>query len=68
MFNPYVSPLSEALHPVSEAPGPLSGLQARLQGLDRDDLLILLLLYLLLKEGPEDRLWPLLGALLYLLL
>lgn len=36
--------------------------------MDSDDLLILLLVYLLVKEGEQDGIWPLVAAMLYLML
>lgn len=72
MFNPYVSQPAEALRPVQHRGTPsgglLDGLLGRLSRLDSDDLLILLLVYLLCRDGEEDGIWPLVAALLYLLL
>ena len=68
MFNPYVEEPERALQPVPGKKGLLDGLLGRLSRLDTDDLLILLLVYLITKEGEEDSVWPLAAALLYLML
>ena len=71
MFNPYVSEPAQALRPVPRrnAPGGLlEGLMGRLRNLDSDDLLILLLVYLVSREGEEDGIWPLVAVLIYLML
>ncbi len=69
MFNLYVEEPHHALQPVPERQsGPLDGILGRLGKLDRDDLLILLLIYLISREGEEDSIWPLAAALLYLIL
>lgn len=71
MYNPYVSSLSSALQPVSRGKDPLGGLGGllgRLGSLDSDDLLLLLMIYLLIKDGEQDNIWPLAAALIYLML
>lgn len=66
MFNPYLAPPESALQPVKG--GGLGGILRRLETLDADDLVILLLLYLLAKDGEGDGIWPLAAVMLYLLL
>jgi hypothetical protein len=70
MFNPYLSAPSQALAripPRKEKDGPLRLLE-RLKKLDSDDLLLMLIIYLLMKEPDKDELWPLLAALVYCIL
>ena len=80
LFNPYLGEPAEALsprerrppEPAPPPPPPQSGLvpalMERLGRLDREDLLIAALVYLLASEGEEDRLLPVLAAGLYLLM
>lgn len=70
MFNPYVSEVQGALRPARQPksdPG-LGKLMDRLSHLDNDDLIILLLVFLLARQGDKDSFWPLAAALLYLIL
>ncbi len=69
IYNPYFSGPEEALLPVPpRSPGLLDGLTDRLKHLEGEDILLVLLLVLLLKNDQDRRLWPLIGALAYLLL
>lgn len=69
MFNPYVGDPARCIRPVrGEKGGGLEGILGRLGRMDSDDLLILLLVYLLVKEGEQDGIWPLVAAMLYLML
>lgn len=77
MFNPYAGQPEEVLRPVPQSAGPerppekpkvMEGLLERLGRLDRDDLLLLVLVFLLAKDGEGDVLWPLAAAALYLML
>lgn len=75
MFNPYIpgirpelQPLPPAGPPPGPGSGPLDGVLERLSHLERDDILIGLLVYLLAKDQEGDNLWPLLAAALYLFL
>ena len=69
MFNPYLSSHESALHPVpGRNAGPLQGLARRLGNLDSDDLLLLLLIYLLARKEDADGIWPLVAVALYLML
>lgn len=70
MFNPYVTGIQAALRPVHRQPADL-GLETllrRVGQLDSDDLIILLLVFLLARQGDPEGFWPLAAALLYLLL
>ncbi len=68
MFNPYVSAPGSALRPVSgSGPGPGSAILGRLNRLDSDDLLILLLIYLVLRQ-EDQGIWPFVAMGLYLML
>lgn len=73
MFNPYVGGVSQSLRPV-EGRGPekggLGGILSRLGNLDSGDLLLLLLIYLLVREQEDghEKIWPLVAAALYLML
>lgn len=73
MFNPYVEqsepyPLSAPSGVEGKPSRQTEGLLGRLGRLDSDDLLILLLIFLLAREGEGDALWPLVAAALYLML
>lgn len=68
MFNPYISEPAQALEPISKRQEPLGGFLNQIRQLDGDDLLVMLILYLLLRDGKQDELWPLLGALMYCIL
>ena len=73
MFNPYVEEPVKDLHPIGPPPSPapggaLDGLLGKLGHLEKDDLLIGLLVYLLAKDGEQDGIWPLVAAALYLIL
>ena len=82
MYNPYVSHDGPCLTPVprphSEPRQPRHHdnpagsfslrLISHLRRLDRDDLLIIAILYLLLKDDNCADLWPLLAILIYILL
>ena len=68
MFNPYVSAPEQSLRP-AKGSGLLSGILSKLKKLDHDDLLILVLIYLLSKrDGEEGDLWPLAAVAIYLML
>ena len=68
MFNPYVSSPAQRLLK-KKSGGFLGGLLSKLGRLDSDDLLILLLIYLLSKkDGEEGDLWPLAAVAIYLML
>lgn len=70
MFNPYVTGIQAALRPVHQQKRDmgLETLLSRVGQLDNDDLIILLLVFLLARQGDPDGLWPLAAALLYLIL
>ncbi len=68
MYNPYLHSPEQMLEPVREQKSPLEGIIRKLRQLDTDDLLVLLLIYLLIQDGRKDDLWPLLGALIYCIL
>ena len=72
MFNPYLSAHESALRPArgsgETGNGPLQGILRRLGRLDSDDLLLLLLIYLLARKEDEDGIWPLVALGLYLML
>lgn len=68
MFNPYIGVPEQSLRP-SKGGGLLSGLVSKLKKLDSDDLLILLLIFLLSKrDGEEGDIWPLVAVAIYLML
>ena len=70
MFNPYVSDHAAALRPSAgkNAPGPGPAILSRLNQLDSDDLLILLLIYLIARQEEEHGIWPFVAMGLYLML
>lgn len=68
MFNPYIGATEQSLRP-SRGGGLLNGLLSKLKKLDSDDLLILLLIFLLSKrDGEEGDMWPLVAVAIYLML
>jgi hypothetical protein len=67
MFNPYLNTPSQALEQIPHRKTG-SQLLRRLQKLDSDDLLLMLIIYFLMKEPDRDDLWPLLAALAYCML
>lgn len=71
MFNPYISSAGQSLRLITgkgSTGSGLDGILRKLGNLDSDDLLILLLIYLLAKEGEQDGVWALVAAMLYLIL
>lgn len=74
MFNPYVGSAAQSIRPAAgkQASGGLGAglgsILSKLGNIDTDDLLMLLLVYLLVKEGEADGVWPLVAAMLYLIL
>lgn len=70
MFNPYVMGIQTALRPARQQKrdAGLETLLSRLGQLDNDDLIILLLVFLLARQGDPEGFWPLAAALLYLIL
>lgn len=68
MYNPYFSTPDQCITAYQPpAASPVTGLLKGL-GLEGDDLLLLLLIVLLWKDGSQSRNLPLLGVLLYLML
>lgn len=67
MFNPYFSEPREALEKPHNTE-PWNGLMHRLHNLDGDDLFLLLLVFLLIREGQQEERWPLVAALIYCVL
>lgn len=68
MYNPYFSVPSQCITAYQPpAASPAAGLLRSLK-LEGDDLLLILLIVLLWKDGSQSRNLPLLGALLYLML
>ena len=69
IYNPYFSSTEEALRPISpQNSGILDGILDRLKSLEGEDILLILLLVVLLKNDQDRQLLPLIGALVYLLL
>lgn len=68
MFNPYLNRPEQMLEPIRKRQAPLDGIVKKLKTLDRDDLLVLAILYLAMGEGKQEELWPLLAVLLYCIL
>lgn len=70
VFNPYLMSLGSVLQPVSASGSkdPMGAIFSRLRKLDSDDLILLLIIFLLVKDGDRDNLWPMVAALLYLIL
>ncbi|MDD6024573.1 MAG: hypothetical protein PUC06_10125 [Oscillospiraceae bacterium] len=73
MYNPYLSPIETAVRPLPQRERKQSHslqnrIAGRLRSLDNDDLLIMLILYLLLRRSCQDRTIPILAVLLYCML
>ena len=70
MYNPYFHEPIKMLERKTDSgfSAPLRSLINRIQQLDSDDLLLLLLIFLLFRDGERDHLWPLLAALVYCML
>lgn len=68
MFNPYLNRPTQMLEPVTGKQDLLGGIMKRFRELDSDDLLLMLIVYLVMKDGKRDDVWPLLAALLYCIL
>lgn len=70
MYNPYLHGIGSFLRPVTEkgAGGLFGGILQRLRCLDEDDILLLLILFLLMKNGEREGQWPLLAAMIYCIL
>lgn len=70
MYNPYLSSIGAFLRPVTrQRSGSLfGGILNRLRHLDEDDLLLILILFFLMKNGDKEGQWPLLAAIVYCML
>lgn len=68
MYNPYLNRPEQMLESIHQGSPPLGGLLQKLNRLDQDDLLMLLILYLVMGEGKQGDVWPLLAVLLYCIL
>lgn len=68
MYNPYLNTTKQMLEPVRERKGLMEGLVTKLRRLDEDDLLLMLIVYLVVRNGDRDDVWPLLAALVYCIL
>ncbi len=70
MYNPFFQDPAQMLEQNKKSKGQnsMGGFMERLRGLDRDDLLILLLIFLLFQDENQDNIWPLLAALVYCML
>lgn len=70
MYNPYFHEPSQMLRQKDTGTmnQPLDGLLKRIGHLDSDDLLVLLLIFILFRDGKKDGIWPLLAALVYCIL
>lgn len=70
MYNPYFHEPIKMLERKTDGgfSAPLHSITNRIQQLDSDDLLLLLLIFLLFRDGERDYLWPLLAVLVYCML
>ena len=67
MFNPYFHRPQQMLERKRDDPSRqhLEGLLRRVGHLDGDDLLLLMLIFLIFKDGEKDNVWSLLAVLVY---
>ena len=70
MYNPFLNSTAEMLEPVyrRKKDGFMERIFGRISSLDGDDLLIMLIIYLIMKDNEKEDIWPLLAALLYCVL
>ena len=67
MFNPYFEPSPR--EPSVPQPSPLSGgVLDKFKNLDKDDLLMLALIFVLSKSNSKEDIWPLVAVMLYCML
>lgn len=67
MFNPYFEPIPQEEEAVP-APPISGGIMDHLKSLDKDDLLMLALIFVLVKRNSKEDIWPLVAVMLYCLL
>lgn len=67
MFNPYFEP-SPREEQISTASVPSGGILDKLKALDKDDLLMLALIFALVRSSSKEDIWPLVAVMLYCLL
>lgn len=65
MYNPYLNTTKQMLEPVNGTRDITGGILRKLHQLDSDDILIMLIVYLVMRDGKKDDIWPLLAALMY---
>lgn len=66
MFNPYFEPTppeEQAAIPVASG-----GILDKLKALDKDDLLMLALIFALVRSSSKEDIWPLVAVMLYCML
>ena len=70
MFNPFFHEPIQMLEKQTGSPqfNPANMIMQRISQLDGDDLLILLLIFLIFKDGKKDNVWPIIAALVYCML
>ena len=70
MFNPYFHESGGILECSSgrKNENPVDMILQKFKRLDNDDLLILMLIFLLFRDGKRESIWPLLAALVYCML
>ncbi len=66
MFNPYFEPTP----PVEQAATPVvsGGILDKLKSLDKDDLIMLALIFTLVRSSSKEDIWPLVAVMLYCML
>ena len=67
MFNPYFEPCLQE-NSTEHTPSPSGGILDKLKTLDKDDLLMLGLIFVLARRNTKDEIWPLVAVMLYCLL
>lgn len=67
MFNPYFEPAAQATNSPQSAASSSSILD-KFKSLDKDDLLMLALIFVLVKSNSKEDIWPLVAVMLYCIL
>lgn len=67
MFNPYFEPEPRETQPPQKVASS-SGILDKLKHLDKDDLLMLALIFILTKGSSKEDIWPLVAVMLYCML
>lgn len=67
MFNPYFEPEPREIQPPQKVASS-NGILDKFKHLDKDDLLMLALIFILTKGSSKEDIWPLVAVMLYCML